>query len=263
MRNSVELCIIGADGTMGSAFTQRADSVGLEGVYPLKRTDEQYEHVVQIGSIFLLCMKQKDVLLWLSEHGSKLNEGSIVVSLAALLDIGLLEETAANAHIRVCRIMTTTSIAYGPETIAWTDDGKCTIEQKKEVERLFGSLGNLRYLGERNDYGIDQYTFRACVPGWLADICEAQKESLTETFGFTERDAEDAIDHALSVVIDQRNHVLSYRMIRDKVMSKGGITEAGVQKRSEDLKAAIRAGSLAAKSRASTLVQDLLQSLKQ
>ena len=44
-------------------------------------------------------------------------------------------------------------------------------------------------------------------------------------------------------------------------MSKGGITEAGVYARADDLDAALRTGSLAAKDRASSLVEILLNEL--
>ena len=256
-----EFCIVGASGTMGEAFTKRAQDVGLEGVYGLARSDEHYGEAIQLGSVFLLCMKQKEVLAWLSEHGQQLAAGNIVISLAALLDVGLLERATANEDVRICRIMTTTGIAFGSETIAWTDDGKLTDEQRARTENKLARLGNVEYLGARNDKGIDQYTFRACVPGWVADVCNTQLKSLVEIFGFSNQDAQDAVDHALDVVVQQRRNGLGYGEIRDNVMSKGGITEAGVSARADDLAGALRTGSLAARDRASSLVKNLLQSL--
>lgn len=256
-----ELCIVGSNGTMGEAFSKRAQDVGLEGVYGLTRSDENYMEAIQLGTVFLLCMKQREVLTWLSQHGPQLTTGNIVISLAALLDVGLLEHVMANENARICRIMTTTGIAYGAETIAWTDDGKFTDAQKALTESKLVRLGNVEYLGVRNDEAIDQYTFRACVPGWVADVCNTQLESLVEVFGFSNQNALDAVDRALGVVVEQRTNGLRYCQIRDKVMSRGGITEAGVHARANDLAAAIRTGSLAAKDRASSLVKNLLQSL--
>lgn len=256
-----ELCIVGANGTMGEAFTKRAQDVGLEGVYGLTRNDENYMEAIQLGTVFLLCMKQKEVLTWLSQHGQQLATDNIVISLAALLDVGLLEGVMANEDVRICRIMTTTGIAYGSETIAWTDDGKLTDEQRARTENILDRLGNVEYLGARNDEGIDQYTFRACVPGWVADVCTTQLESLVEVFGFSNRDALNAVDRALDVVVKERSNGLGYGEIRDKVMSIGGITEAGVHARANDLDAALRTGSLAARDRASSLVNNLLQDI--
>lgn len=256
-----EFCIVGANGTMGGAFIKRAQDVGLEGVYGLARSDENYKEVIQLGTVFLLCMKQKEVLTWLSQHGQLLTTGTIVISLAALLDVGLLERVVANENVRICRIMTTTGIAYGQETIAWTDDGKLTDEQRALTESKLVRLGNVEYLGARNDERIDQYTFRACVPGWVSDVCNTQLESLVEVFGFSIQDAQDAVDRALGVVVEQRTNGFGYHEIRDKVMSKGGITEAGVHARTNDLNAALRTGSLAAKDRASSLVNNLLKNL--
>lgn len=261
MSTPKEFCFVGANGTMGEAFTKRAQKIGLEGVYGLARDDENYQEAIQLGSVFLLCMKQREVLAWLSQYGQQLATGNIVISLAALLDVGLLERVMANEDVRICRIMTTTGIAYGAETIAWTDDGKLTDEQMAWTGSKLSRLGNVEYLGARNDEGIDQYTFRACVPGWIADVCNTQLESLVEVFGFSDQDAQDAVDRALGVVVEQRKNGLEYSEIRDKVMSKGGITEAGVSARAHDLDAALRTGSLAARDRASSLVKNLLQDL--
>ncbi|MEK9143087.1 MAG: hypothetical protein AAB481_00445 [Patescibacteria group bacterium] len=261
MNTAIELCIVGASGTMGEAFTKRAQDVGLEGVYRLTRNDGNYSEAIQLGSVFLLCMKQREVLAWLSQYGQQLATENIVISLAALLGVGLLERVMANEDVRICRIMTTTGIAFGSETIAWTDDGKLTDEQMAWTGSKLSRLGNVEYLGARNDEGIDQYTFRACVPGWIADVCNTQLESLEEVFGFSNNDAQDAVDRALDVIVEQRKNALGYGEIRDKVMSKGGITEAGVSARAHDLDAALRTGSLAARDRASSLVKNLLQDL--
>lgn len=262
MNIAIELCIVGANGTMGSAFAERARLVGLEGVYGLARGDENYEKALRFGSLFLLAMKQKDTLVWLSEHGKHLRAGSVVVSLAALLDVGLLERFVANDDVRICRVMTTTGIANRAETIAWTDDGKLTQDQLRDFEQTLGRLGDLRYVGQRNDKEIDQHTFRACVPGWMADMCDAQAKSLVEIFGFSFEDASSSVDDALQLLISQRQNGLEYKDIRNRVMSRGGITEAGVMARADELSNALYTGSTAARERASTLVRDLLANIK-
>ncbi len=252
LMNSIELGIVGASGTMGSALVQRCETVGLS-ARGITRDTVSYEEDVVNAEILLLCMKQRDTIEWLDHHGQGLRDGQIILSLAALLSVDVLRRHCNNDQIRIGRFMTTTGIADSAQEIVWTSDGFFDQDQLQKVDSLLSQLGETKYLGVAQDEALERRTFRACVVGWIADSCSVHVDGLMEVLGFTSKEAHEAVDNALSVLARQRAYGLDYGECRDQVMSKGGITEAGVKARSEQVYNGIEMGLLAAVSQAETI----------
>lgn len=248
----VEVSIVGVLGTMGSALLQRCESVG-QSALGLSRETALYQESIVHSDILLLCMKQKDTVEWLAHYGESLRDGQVVLSLAALLSIDTLKHHCNNDGIRIGRFMTTTGIANGAQEIVWTSDGLFDQHQLQRVHTFLSRLGETKYLGVAQDEALEHRTFRACVVGWIADACAQHVSALIQILGFTPEEAQEAVDNALSVLVTQRSDGLEYITCRDRVMSEGGITEAGIKTRFQQVYNGIEAGLRAALSRASEI----------
>lgn len=236
-----KIVIVGIGGTMGSAIASRFESIRVK-ANGLTRESLGYEHVIQQGEIYLLCMKQKDEIEWLEKRGKSLEKGAIVLSLSAFLSISVLENACKNADVHIGRFMTTTDIQDGNDEIVWTSDGRFNQEQMQKVQGLFKGLGRVRYVGERQDAQIDKKTYRACVVGFMADTDEATITALMLEARFTRSEAEEAVENGHRVVNAQRKRGLTHASIRNAVTSKGGLTEKAILARHQGLYASMRSG---------------------
>ncbi|NPB07340.1 MAG: pyrroline-5-carboxylate reductase [Aquificae bacterium] len=148
-------------GNMGQAFGLcLARAVGKENVTVTDRDPSKRNLALELGLAFaadlkflldtsdlvLIAVKPKDAPEVLSRLGEA--RGKILVSLMAGVSIEDIERMVGKDK-KIVRIMPNVAVAVGKGTIAITDNGKLTEEERKKVEEILGRCGTLYRLEER------------------------------------------------------------------------------------------------------------------
>lgn len=201
----------------------------MEGLADLGITPRQTAaEVADSSQIVILAVKPINVSEVLGQIAPRMTDGKMLVSLAAGFGLSRLRNHLGR-NPGICRCMPTTTALAGKGIFA-LDFDPLTVDEnlKKEVEKLFGSLGMCIMLKE-----TEFPAFSALIgagPAYVFEMMAALAQAAT-TLGFTPDVAKKMLIELFAGCADlARIQHGSFMDLRNAVCSPGGLTIAGVNR---------------------------------
>ena len=208
----------------------------IEQTYDIRTTTSK-QALLQKSDIVVLAMKPKHVKESLAEIKELLREDTVIVSILAGISTSFIEQQLIGNN-PVIRVMPNTSAMIGESATTIAAGDKATVEQMEIVQRLMQSIGTTTMIKEEE---MDAYTAVAgSGPAFYYYMVEAIEEFAVEQ-GLDMETAKPLINQTIKGVSAMLGTSLeSPAVLRKKITSPGGTTEAGLQTLAEhDFKQAV------------------------
>ncbi len=220
-------------GKMGSSIAHGLAAKGktIYAYDPLKTcvNDEYYqtfEDVVKKSDIIILATKPQYICESIEKALAFINENKIILSIAAGVTLDEMMKYA-KGKVPVIRSMPNLPASVGKGVFALCfEDSLLSVEQKKDVEELFASIGSALVLKEEE---IDAFTgLVGCGPGFVFHLMEGFYQAAV-TMGFSHADARELTAQTFvgsSELASQSTD--SFYDLKQAVCSPKGVTIMGV-----------------------------------
>lgn len=233
--------IIGA-GNMGGAFAQGIDTHCLDvDVSLADRNQEKLDQfeglstctdpnvIIANADAVMIAVKPQGFDDLCSQIGSL--EGKLVISIMAGYSIDAIKQ--ATGSDRVIRTMPNLGVQTGNGVTAWVASTECAEEDRSFIDDILSATGSAIPLSSEDQ--IDDFTVIAgCGPAYFFHLCDLLQKEAVER-GFSPEDA---------AIMAGQTMISSAELLKDgsknaadwvdAVASKGGVTEAALQKMAED-----------------------------
>lgn len=239
--DSMTIAIIGT-GHIGRAIFKglinssiiRPSQIILTNHHPEKIDDLHKQYGVQITSdnqkaaeksdIVLFCVKPRDMKQALYKVRKHLDRHKLIISVAACINLNLLETYLGNKNYQIIRIIPNIPVAYGEGVIGWIDNGKIKKENLLNFKKSFSRLGLLVQCS--NDNGLEKLSLIAgCGIGYVAYFMK-NLVLAAEKYEFSKEIAQKISQAVFSGTV---HHLTTTGQTPDElitsVATKGGITE--------------------------------------
>lgn len=184
---------------------------------------------IQQADVVVIAVKpqQRAQVLQLAAQTRPGPTGPLWVSILAAVTVGQLQQ-ALGAQARVSRWMPNTPVAVGRGVVAWSGSTELTNTDLQDQEQLLKPLGLSMALPEGQ---LDAFTAVAgCGPAYVFALCEAM-ERAGQAVGL---DSQQAAALARQTIIGAAwqldGDARPAQQLREAVTSKGGMTEAALQR---------------------------------
>ncbi len=181
--------------------------------------------VAAAADILFLCVKPMEVRPVLGALLPALRAETHLVSLAAGVTLDYLAGLRAGANSK-CIPSVTSEVRDGIALLCHT--GPVSAAQRQECERLLGSIATVAVVAERHMSICSNLT--SCAPGLLAAIADEYLQAALRISDLDPQEAELMLNVTLRglarLLIEKR---LTFAQAIERVATKGGITEQGVQ----------------------------------
>ena len=177
------------------------------------------------SKIILLAVKPKDFKK-ISSYLKELATDAVIVSLMAGVSIKKIRELTC--HPKLARVMTNINCAYGRAQSFIHFNSRCTSKNKKQINDLFGYVGEIFNLGSEKK--IDIVTgLTGSGPAYVLYFLEAMCD-IFEKQGFSRKTSRDLSTNLFDGTIntcklDKRN----IDVIKKSIISKNGTTEEALK----------------------------------
>jgi pyrroline-5-carboxylate reductase len=129
---------------------------------------ENNKHAADEADLVIICVKPLDIKEVLNEIKNEI-ESKLVVSVAAAVPIDFLKSIAPRA--KFIRAMPNIGILVGEAFIAYCADSEVNSDDKRKVEKIFGTLGKCREVDEKY---MDAITgLSGSGPAYISIVIEA------------------------------------------------------------------------------------------
>jgi len=242
-----------------------ADQIGVidPGSAARQRLSETYavdclaeaKMLAQAPDVLVLAVKPQQMKEALAPLADRL-AGTLVISIAAGLDMATLARWLAG-HAQIVRCMPNTPALIGAGITGLCARPAVSAEQRVLAERILRAVGNTLWISDEGQ--MDAVTaISGSGPAYAFLFIEALQEAAA-AFGFSPEDARQlAIETVQGAAALAAQSPEPAAILRERVTSKGGTTEAALKVMAErGVKAGIIAGCQAAEARGRELGQQL------
>ena len=181
--------------------------------------------LIKSSKRLLLAVKPQNIDSLLKEIDKYLSRETLILSIAAGKTINDIKKNLTK-ELPIIRIMPNTPalVGLGVSGICFND--KVTSKQKKDAVKIFKSIGKVLIFSEDKMNNVTAVS--GSGPAYVFYFAEALLES-AESLGFSKKEAEElvygTIEGALLLI---KKTSSSPSLLREKVTSKGGTTEAAL-----------------------------------
>ncbi|WP_420805415.1 pyrroline-5-carboxylate reductase [Gracilibacillus halophilus] len=189
------------------------------------RTTQNKEEALRESDIVILAMKPKDVTVALDDVKGELREDQIIISILAGISTTYIERQLPKQN-PVIRVMPNTSATIGQSATTIAAGTSASSGQLAVVESLMQAIGTTTVINEAD---MDAYTAIAgSGPAFYYYMVEAI-EQFVEDKGLSIEQAKPLMIQTLQGVAEMlKTSEDSPKILREKITSPGGTTEAGL-----------------------------------
>ncbi len=214
------------------AFTNRSEAKAnkIKSDFGISSYDSNDE-LIDSSDIVIIAVKPQDFLEAVEPFVSNFRPEQIVVSLAAGVDFKSLQALVTTTP-RLVRVMTNTPASVSKGVVGYyhsREDGPLD----STIEYIFGSLGRVYPLKDEDEFAA--FTVAVCSGvGFIFEIMSYWSEWM-EQYGISRLAAENMILDTFkgTVLLAEQNSDMSLTQLQDKVVSKKGVTQAGLDAMNE------------------------------
>jgi pyrroline-5-carboxylate reductase len=173
----------------------------------------------KFGDIIILSIKPQVFPTVAEEIKDTINDNQVIVSIMAGVDIETMQKELL--HKKIVRAMPNTPAQIGEGMTVWTSTKEINENEKKEIEKIFSSMGKELYF-EEEQY-VDMATaLSGTGPAYVFLFLEAMIAAGVH-LGFSRRDARELVyQTTLGSVLFAMNSNKHTSELRDMVTSPGG-----------------------------------------
>ncbi|WP_163539656.1 pyrroline-5-carboxylate reductase [Gracilibacillus sp. YIM 98692] len=196
----------------------------LEDKYEIQTSQDKQKAIVQ-SDMIILAMKPKDITTSVEEILPYITKGKIVVSLLAGISTSFIEKQL-DKEIPVVRVMPNTSATIGQSATTIAKGTFATDKNMQLVETLMQSIGTTTVINEED---MDAFTALAgSGPAFYYYMVEAM-EQFVQNNDLDMEIAKPLMIQTLQGVTEMlKESPDSPKVLREKITSPGGTTEAGL-----------------------------------
>jgi len=208
----------------------------LADTYDIETFTDDKSRVAQ-ANIVVLSMKPADTEAAIASIQPYLSKGQLVISVAAGVDTEAIE-SFINKDVAVIRSMPNTSASVALSATAISAGRFASEEDVKLAEELFNTIGITEVVLEEDIHAVTGVS--GSGPAYIYYLVEAMEEAAIEA-GLTKDVANALVKQTIIGAAEMLNTSDdSAKVLKEKVMSPGGTTEAGIKMlQSYDFKEAV------------------------
>ncbi len=217
-----KICIIGL-GNMGKAMWDILSKDGEFALVGCEKGDDFHEKMADVDLVILAVKPQ--IFEELAAGIKMYLGGKLVISIMAGIEIGKMEEALGTN--KIVRTLPNLALKIGQSLTPWKAGKKVSAEEKMTARKILASFGQEIEVKTEEEIGLIGVV-SGCGPGFFAYFGEKMAEFLVK-HGLTPIEAEKVARQTLigtGEVVKKNEWNLTD--MRQKVSSKGGLTEAGV-----------------------------------
>ncbi len=246
-------CLIIGCGKMGSAILECWQKLDIfEKIYiidPLFATNNNqikvFKNINMVEESFkpdiiLIAIKPQDAAKVLLEYNRFDNKQTIIISIMAGKEISFLNERFTNSQI--ARVMPNIAAMIGQSTSLISYSTNCNKDAIKIIQKCVASFGSYVEVDETDFTKITLIT--GCAPAYFYRMCEEMKKVLVN-FGIEEKNAQETIInllHSSSQMLKETTKENVFNAMITNIASKGGVTEAMLDKLSPHIESGFKEG---------------------
>lgn len=159
----------------------------------------------------------------IAEH---VNERGIFVWIMAGITTRRIRDDLGDKNVALVRAMLTFTVDGYSEAGLFAEKGSLTAEQKAQTEAFFAQFGRYTWLDSEDRFPTFTL-FTASMIGLLAETMEAYRAEAVAA-GYSEAQSEEMLAGALRSLAHMIELGYSLEQARDKIMTRGGMTEVAV-----------------------------------
>jgi pyrroline-5-carboxylate reductase len=190
--------------------------------------------------IILIAIKPQEAQKALLEYQKFDNEKTIIISIMAGKEVAFLRSVFQNSQI--ARVMPNMAAMIGQSTSLVSYSPNCNQESIQIIQKCVASFGKYMEVDEEDFTKITLIT--GCAPAYFYQMCEEMKKVLIN-FGINEKNAQETIInllHSSSEMIKDNVKENVFNTMITNIASKGGVTEAMLDKLSPHIESGFKEG---------------------
>jgi len=237
------IVFVGA-GSMAQAIIHgwmKEETVAPENVYVMNKSDREKlfslkktygvqivcedKEIVKKADLVILAMKPKDVEAGMQAIASYLPSTTVVLSVLAGVPMDTLEKGLGTRPIARCMPNTSANVGMSASAVAWNN--QMQTEEKQEILSLLQAIGMVQEVDEEQLHVVT--ALAGSGPAYVYYLVEAFEQAAISR-GLDPRVARELLVQTLAgsaEMLKQTNETPA--ILREKVTSPGGTTEAGIQ----------------------------------
>lgn len=217
--------IVPAEQILAINHTNKDRLLELENTYGIRIFNAK-SALVKESDVIILAMKPKDIKTATAEMKEYLTDEKIVVSLLAGISTSFIEQQLGTKN-SIIRVMPNTSATIGESASTIALGQYATQQQADFIEQLIQAIGTTAVIKEEE---MDAYTALAgSGPAFYYYMVEAMEQFVLEK-GLDEKIAKPLMIQTIKGVTEMlASSSDTPKMLREKITSPGGTTEAGLQ----------------------------------
>lgn len=203
----------------GHRITQLQEKYGIKKLTSLSELEKHTD-------VIILAVKPKDILTALQSIQSYIQQGQLLVSVAAGISLSFIESQLHN-DVPIVRAMPNTSAMIGKSATAIAFNQSVSDAHQKMALKLFSAIGLTKVVEENQ---LDAVTgLSGSGPAYIYYIAEALEQAANE-IGLEEQIAKQLVIQTLIGAAEMLKHSgEAPENLRKAVTSPGGTTEAGIK----------------------------------